>query len=210
MVIAIHVLFVFELGLRMVGADSLSSFFAKGSDKFDFLIILITALALFGQAVLGISRQQVKSVASISAFRFMRVMAIVPTIQHLLFMTLASIGNIVNLLIFTLVFLAVFAMQAVFIFCPRSNGTCLKSGYFSTFWSAMRTLYLIFTGEALNAEMEETMNLGETDPTQYDPAYVRGLAPCFFVIFFFLSQAVVINLYIAVIIENFKVLNPQP
>uniref|UniRef100_A0A7S1H842 C2 domain-containing protein n=1 Tax=Hemiselmis andersenii TaxID=464988 RepID=A0A7S1H842_HEMAN len=205
--IVIHTIFVLELGLRMVGADSLSTFFESGSRRFDFVVILVTALALFGNFVLGISREQLAPIAAMSALRFMRVMAKIPTIQHLLHMTLASITNIINLLIFTLVFLAVFAMCAVYIFCPENNEACLEAGDFHTFWASMRTLYFIFTGETVNSLMYRTMDLGNTDPEYYSKEYTWNMTPLFVVGFFFFSQGVVINLYIAVIIENFNVDN---
>lgn len=202
---AIQWCFVIELALRMIGAESLSSFFANGSDRFDFAVILVTAVALLGDIWLSSTRGEVKWLASLSAFRFMRVVAIFPSIQHLLYMTLASIGNIVNLIIFTLIFLAVFAMTSVYVFCPRNNDTCIENGNFPTFWTAMRTLYLIFTGESLVQIMYSIMNFGEVAPEDYTSDFVTNISPIFFVVFYFMSQAVVINLYIAVIIENFKV-----
>jgi hypothetical protein len=135
----------------------------------------------------------------------MRVVATLSTIQQLLAMTLASLANIFNLLLFTFAALSVFAICARYIFCSREWQQCNENGDFTSYWISMRTLYVLFTGDNVNELIHRTMN----PPSEMGYGMSEGLAALFLMSFWFFAQGIIVNLYIAVIIENFSVMDTQ-
>ena len=135
----------------------------------------------------------------------MRVVATFSTIQQLLAMTLASLSNIFNLLLFTFAALSVFAICAGYIFCSREWQQCDENGDFTSYWISMRTLYVLFTGDNVNELIHRTMKA----PSEMGYGMSEGLAALFLISFWFFAQGIIVNLYIAVIIENFSVMDTQ-
>lgn len=92
----------------------------------------------------GVSKEKLGLLATFPALRFIRLVSVIPSIDHLLALTLASVTNIFNLLFFTFSFLSAYAVCAIFIF---RNPEDIASQDFADYWTAMRTLFAIFIGD---------------------------------------------------------------
>ncbi|EPS42843.1 hypothetical protein H072_3186 [Dactylellina haptotyla CBS 200.50] len=134
--------------------------------------------------------------------RFYRIVLFVPITRNLLLLVLGSVGGILNLLFFVLLvtFLcSIFAVQLLRGNLPQNddNGSPIRIT-FSNIWNSFLGMYQIFSSEGWTNILY--------DAQQYENKFHVGwISAAFFILWFILANLIILNMFIAVIQENFDV-----
>ncbi|KAF3917084.1 hypothetical protein ABW20_dc0102550 [Dactylellina cionopaga] len=134
--------------------------------------------------------------------RFYRIVLFVPVTRNLLLLVLGSVGGILNLLFFVLLvtFLcSIFAVQLLRGNIPKedSSGNQIRIT-FSNIWNSFLGMYQIFSSENWTTILY--------DAQQYENRFHVGwISAAFFILWFILANLIIMNMFIAVIQENFDV-----
>ena len=174
------------------------AYFTDNWNNFDLLVTLLSVLGLIFN---------VGSVAS--ALRVLRVIRVVRLVRGLksirtIFNTLiASIPTLMNVfgVLFLIFFIYAVAGVQLFgkvVFQEEIN----EHANFTTFGNALLILFRMSTGEAWNVLMYECM-IDEEPCSEEEGTCGSQIAPVYFVSFVILGAFVMLNLVIAVVLENF-------
>ncbi|GBP31096.1 Muscle calcium channel subunit alpha-1 [Eumeta japonica] len=210
--------FIFKLA-----AFKFKNYFGDAWNTFDFIIVLGSIIDIVVSQVNELKNQE-SSIPSINFFRLFRVMRLVKLlsrgegIRTLLWTFIKSFQALpyVALLILMLFFIyAVVGMQ-VFGKIAIEDGTPItRNNHFQTFPQALLVLFRSATGEAWQDIM---MGVSPEPEVRCDPAYNEEpgeeadgscgslLAFPYFISFYVLCSFLIINLFVAVIMDNFDYL----
>jgi hypothetical protein len=174
-------------------------YFLDPWNKFDIFIVTASLIELIvgevsgggGGGAVGIIRLlRVFRVARI--FRLVRQLKGIQMLLKTLFISLPSMGNVGALL--ALVYF-IFAVLAVKLFGTIEDGMCLtRHVNFQSFTYSILTLFQMTTGENWDCIMHDAM-----DEQKGGVAW----ASVFFVIFTVIQALIMINLFVAIILDNF-------
>ncbi|KPP78631.1 voltage-dependent L-type calcium channel subunit alpha-1F-like [Scleropages formosus] len=209
-------LFTVEMILKLL-ALRLRHYFMDAWNSFDALIVVGSVLDI---VVTELSGSEESSRVSITFFRLFRVMRLVKLlnkgegIRTLLWTFVKSLQALpyVGLLIAMIFFIyAVIGMQTFGKIAMQDNSSINRNNNFQTFPQAVLLLFRCATGEAWQEIMLAAMPGKLCDPeSDYEPEeeYTCGsnLAIVYFISFFMLCAFLIINLFIAVIMDNFDYL----
>lgn len=191
-------IFTAEAVVKLLGLG-FRFYFNEPWNRFDFIVVTTSLLGMmfsFGKLA---SLPRVVRVARIG--RLLRVNKGMHNLAKTLIFSLPSLFNVAVLL---LLVLFIFAILGVRLFAGLRRGTFVTDhSNFDTFGAATLTLFRAITGESYNGIMHDCM---------VQPPYcIAGincgdpnLAPSFFMLFFVLSNYVMLNLLIAIILDNFS------
>ncbi|KAJ6259480.1 hypothetical protein Dda_5117 [Drechslerella dactyloides] len=167
---------------------------------FDLLLVIITC-----SMELPPVRSQETVYAWLTLFqilRFYRIVLFLPVTRNLLLLVLGSVGGIINLIFFVLLitFLcSIFAVQLL-----RGNIPNEDSGKtpiritFNNIWNSFLGMYQIFSSEGWTTILYNAQ--------QYENRFHVGwISAAFFILWFILANLIILNMFIAVIQENFDV-----
>ncbi|NXU44887.1 SCN2A protein, partial [Drymodes brunneopygia] len=193
-------------------------YFTIGWNIFDFVVVILSIIGMFLAEVFE------KHFFSPTLFRVVRLARIgrilrlikgakgIRTLLFALMMSLPALFNI-GLLLFLVMFIyAIFGMSN-FAYVKREDGIDDMFN-FETFGNSMICLFQITTSAGWNNLLNPILNSGEPDcdPNKAHPgSSVKGdcgnpsVGIFFFVSYIIISFLVVVNMYIAVILENFSV-----
>ncbi|OXB72790.1 UNVERIFIED_CONTAM: hypothetical protein H355_002176 [Colinus virginianus] len=193
-------------------------YFTVGWNIFDFVVVILSIVGMFLAKVIE------KYFVSPTLFRVIRLARIgrilrlikgakgIRTLLFALMMSLPALFNI-GLLLFLVMFIyAIFGMSN-FAYVKREDGIDDMFN-FETFGNSMICLFQITTSAGWNGLLAPILNSGEPDcdPNKAHPgSSVKGdcgnpsVGIFFFVSYIIISFLVVVNMYIAVILENFSV-----
>ncbi|KAF4796858.1 Sodium channel protein type 9 subunit alpha [Turdus rufiventris] len=193
-------------------------YFTIGWNIFDFVVVILSIIGMFLADVIE------KHFLSPTLFRVVRLARIgrilrlikgakgIRTLLFALMMSLPALFNI-GLLLFLVMFIyAIFGMSN-FAYVKREDGIDDMFN-FETFGNSMICLFQITTSAGWNNLLNPILNSGEPDcnPNKTHPgSSVKGdcgnpsVGIFFFVSYIIISFLVVVNMYIAVILENFSV-----
>ncbi|XP_043233956.1 voltage-dependent calcium channel type D subunit alpha-1-like, partial [Amphibalanus amphitrite] len=203
--------FAIECVLKLL-AFRFKNYFSDPWNVFDFIIVLGSFIDIF----LGLVMQQETQMISINFFRLFRVMRLVKLlsrgegIRTLLWTFIKSFQALpyVALLIVMLFFIyAVVGMQVFGKIAIDDDTAIDRNNNFQTFPQAVLVLFRSATGEAWQEIMLACVD-GECDPKVPDGKGGCGtvFAIPYFVSFYVLCSFLVINLFVAVIMDNFDYL----
>ena len=157
-------------------------------NKFDFVIVLLSLLALY-EGVFEFNASMFR------VFRIARLFRMIKVSKGLtrLFQTLiASIPSLVNVGTLLLLLLFIYAAAGMALFAEVERGEFVDEfANFETFYLSMITLFRCSTGESWNGIMHDCMK------------QEFWLAILYFVSFNTLATLVFLNIFIAVILDNF-------
>ncbi|KGL81476.1 Sodium channel protein type 2 subunit alpha, partial [Tinamus guttatus] len=193
-------------------------YFTIGWNIFDFVVVILSIVGMF------LAEMIEKYFVSPTLFRVIRLARIgrilrlikgakgIRTLLFALMMSLPALFNI-GLLLFLVMFIyAIFGMSN-FAYVKREAGIDDMFN-FETFGNSMICLFQITTSAGWNSLLDPILNSGEPDcdPHKAHPgSSVKGdcgnpsVGIFFFVSYIIISFLVVVNMYIAVILENFGV-----
>ncbi|XP_068264417.1 sodium channel protein type 2 subunit alpha-like isoform X2 [Nyctibius grandis] len=193
-------------------------YFTIGWNIFDFVVVILSIVGMF------LAEMIEKYFVSPTLFRVIRLARIgrilrlikgakgIRTLLFALMMSLPALFNI-GLLLFLVMFIyAIFGMSN-FAYVKKEDGIDDMFN-FETFGNSMLCLFQITTSAGWNSLLAPILNSGEPDcdPNKAHPgSSVKGdcgnpsVGIFFFVSYIIISFLVVVNMYIAVILENFSV-----
>ena len=186
-------IFSLEAVLKLYGLG-ITMYFREGWNIFDFIIVIGSWFAAVVSLVGGIEIR----LTLLRVFRVARVFRLIKTKPGLkrllvtLFFSLPSLAN-VGAIFFLMLF--VYSVAGVNLFGSLQHGDAITGSFganFENFPSAFMTLFRCATGESWNALMHEAR------------AEVPYIAEFYFISFVVLGSFVLLNLLIAIILENFS------
>ncbi|NXM72661.1 SCN2A protein, partial [Serilophus lunatus] len=193
-------------------------YFTIGWNIFDFVVVILSIVGMFLSEVIEkyfVSPTLFRVVRLARIGRILRLIKGAKGIRTLLFALMMSLPALFNigLLLFLVMFIyAIFGMSN-FAYVKREAGIDDMFN-FETFGNSMICLFQITTSAGWNSLLDPILNSGEPDcdPHKDHPgSSVKGdcgnpsVGIFFFVSYIIISFLVVVNMYIAVILENFSV-----
>lgn len=185
------------------------NYFASWWNRFDFLLALL-GLVGFILSLTG-NDQLEKSFGLLRVIRiFRRILRILRLFKQLrkvrvLIETLwYSLPSLVNISIFMLLIYFVYSVLGVQLFALVEPGEFLDDKFinFYSFLSSMQLMFIFTTNEDWSRAMADTMR--RPPYCLNDDSCGTPFAPLFFVSFSVISAMVVMNLFIAIILDNFS------
>lgn len=165
----------------------------------DLLIAVMTTILLLPPV-----KNSGRPYAWLTIFQIVRVYRVVwaiPPTRNLLSQVLGNVSGILNLLFFVilLTFLcAIFAVQLVRGDLPEFDDGDVNPNSFFTIWYAFLGMYQIFSSEGWT----DILYSAQESQKEYKVGWISAI---FFIGWFILANFVVLNMFIAVIQENFDV-----
>ncbi|XP_028810175.1 voltage-dependent L-type calcium channel subunit alpha-1C isoform X6 [Denticeps clupeoides] len=211
-------LFTVEMILKLI-AFKPRGYFSDPWNVFDFLIVIGSIIDVILSEINGLQNTEDNARISITFFRLFRVMRLVKLlsrgegIRTLLWTFIKSFQALpyVALLIVMLFFIyAVIGMQMFGKIALRDNSQINRNNNFQTFPQAVLLLFRCATGEAWQEIMlacapnRPCEKGSETEQTSEDCG--SQFAIIYFVSFYMLCAFLIINLFVAVIMDNFDYL----
>eukprot|EP00297_Palpitomonas_bilix_P001133 CAMPEP_0113871966 /NCGR_PEP_ID=MMETSP0780_2-20120614/2938_1 /TAXON_ID=652834 /ORGANISM="Palpitomonas bilix" /LENGTH=1686 /DNA_ID=CAMNT_0000857419 /DNA_START=328 /DNA_END=5388 /DNA_ORIENTATION=- /assembly_acc=CAM_ASM_000599 len=213
-------IFDLEMLLKFVGLGQ--KYFRSASNIFDFIINIVTTLSLVLDYIpsinsIGINLQMLRV---FRLFRLVRLLRQFPRLRRIVGSIVLSLPATFQLLIFLFFYLMLFSLLGMQLFgvtrsdlfpadCTTvvnngivalNNGTCMypHRWNFGTWAESMLLLFQVLTGDMWSNVLFDTMNsMGEDN-------WMRYVAPVYFVTYFIFAGYGVMNLYIAIVLENFS------
>ncbi|KAK6310122.1 hypothetical protein J4Q44_G00200030 [Coregonus suidteri] len=211
------VMFTGECILKMISLRQY--YFTIGWNVFDFIVVILSIIGMFLSELIG------KYIVSPTLFRVIRLARIgrilrliksakgIRTLLFALMMSLPALFNI-GLLLFLVMFIyAIFGMSN-FAYVKKESGIDDMFN-FETFGNSMICLFQITTSGAGDLLLAPILNKGDPDcdsQKEHPGSKYKGgdcgnppVAIIFFVSYIIICFLIVVNMYIAVILENFSV-----
>jgi voltage-gated sodium channel len=175
---AITLIFLTEIIIRMIAEQSLKSFFRKGWNLFDFIIVVASLIPVEDSEVALLGRL-------LRIFRVLRLISIIPELRVLLgaFVTAVPRMGYVSLLMF-IIFYIYAAIGSMFFHA-------INPVLWSNISIAMLTLFRVATFEDWTDVMYETMA-------------VYPLSWTFYISFIFIVAFVFLNMMIGIVLETLQ------
>lgn len=176
----------------------------RHADYLFHFVLLVTSVLGFILSYDPLWPQPVKDVFSTKAvgtvlkasvsLRLYRLMAVLPTLDHILQDAIRSLRSVFNIAIFLFLCTFCVAVTGIYLIGDKMKGR----SNFSNLWSAALTSFQIFTRDSWTGIMYDAMDAGESR--------FWSIINAIFVIFWlFFSSFVVGNLFIATIVTHIKV-----
>eukprot|EP01062_Namystynia_karyoxenos_P015967 TRINITY_DN1582_c0_g3_i1.p1 TRINITY_DN1582_c0_g3~~TRINITY_DN1582_c0_g3_i1.p1 ORF type:complete len:2340 (+),score=847.86 TRINITY_DN1582_c0_g3_i1:111-7130(+) len=191
-----------------------SSYFKDGWNKFDFSLVLLSLFQVFLIFFKSLGTLPIKSniLRVFRIFRIMRILRLVKSakeVRVLLETVWYSLPQIANIGAFLLLLFFIYAVLGMNLYAKVKRGEYLTHhANFETFWRASLLLMRVVTGENWNGVMHETMvqepecnvPINGTKPDDCGNFF----APFYFMTFILLATFILTNLFVAIILDNFK------
>jgi len=210
---AFNVVFLLELLVNMYGAGGpFKPFWGSPWNVFDFIIVLVGVVLMSGADLGNLNKLKL-----LRAFRVFRLFKRIKALNEIITTLLYSIPGVMNAFLILLIFFAIYAILAVELFHAFGAGgeyvTWDDTGnitvsslttrgydngweYYGTFCRALFTLFQVFTGESWSEAIARPLLFGLY---RANAAFVAF----FFVSFIMITQIVLANVVVAVLLQNF-------
>jgi len=196
---AVTLLLVVEIILRI--AVDRKNFFKSKMNCVDLGIAVITAIIQIPP--IHDSGEPYAWLTFFQIIRIYRVVLAVPITRDLVMVVLGNVSGLLNLILFVFLFTFLAAILAAQMFRGSIPETDPESGdtieiQFKSIWNSFLGMYIIFSSENWTSIMYTV--------TSHEILYnTAWMAAGFFIIWYILSNFIVLNMFIAVIQENFDV-----
>jgi hypothetical protein len=210
------IIFAIEFLMKFVALEC--KYFKLPWNVFDFIILMLCLCELIFEKIiktyLVVSPTILKSVRVLRVGRILRLIEVTRGIRALLFALVVSLPALVNigLLLFLVIFIySIFGMN-LFMYVGYTESLNAQFNFETTF-SSFVTLFPLCTSAGWNTLLEA---LTHTDQPKCDPNMITGsyiskgncgntiVAIIFLVSYLIITFLVMINMYIAIILENFN------
>eukprot|EP00762_Andalucia_godoyi_P001647 ANDGO_07082.mRNA.1 Sodium channel protein 60E len=196
--VAFTVCFVIEAILKIV-ALSVRMYFRDGWNRLDFIIILTSILGIVLDT--GVVATIFRILRVLRVFRIVKKARSLRALLRTLWYSLPNLVNVASIL-FLLFFM--FAVLGVNLFSevqPNSPRALSRHANFENWPNAMLLLFRMTTGESWSAIMWDCM----VEEPDCEPGHCgSSYSPIYFVLFMLCGTFIVVQLFIAVILENFE------
>uniref|UniRef100_H2ZHJ6 Sodium channel protein n=1 Tax=Ciona savignyi TaxID=51511 RepID=H2ZHJ6_CIOSA len=206
-------LFSLEAGLKLIGMRY--HYFRDAFNVFDFIVILVSIIELSNVSgfilenlvALIVSPTLLRVVRVFRVFRVLRVVRAARGIRRLILTLMISIPALFNIAVLLSVFIVIFAILGMTMFMNvKLNGALNDQVNFQTFGNSLMVLFRLVTSAGWNDVMDPLMNTRDCEVSSHlapgncgDPV----AAVIYFVAFICIVFLVIVNMYIAIILENF-------
>ncbi|CAI5656150.1 unnamed protein product [Oreochromis niloticus] len=209
-------IFTGECLLKMVSLRHY--FFMNGWNIFDFIVVILSIIGLFLTEIIEkyfLSPTLFRVIRLARIGRILRLIKSAKRIRTLLFALMMSLPALFNigLLLFLVMFIYAIIGMSNFAYVKKEKGIDDLFN-FETFANSMICLFQITTSAGWDAQLHPILNKNgdDCDPEMENPGSTfKGncgnptLGITFFVSYIIISFLIVVNMYIAVILENFGV-----
>ena len=200
-------IFACEAALKLFALHP-KQYFSSGWNTFDFTIVVTSIAGAVFSSGTGSSAFRALRIGRV--FRMVRQWKAINTLFQTLIMTIPALANISLLLALLFFIYAILGMQ---IFGRVALGTALSRHYnFRDFGNSLLTLMRMMTGEGWQEIMYDCMNKVDCDASAectIGTCCGTTAAPLYFVSFVALTTFAILNLLIAVVLDNFAVSRKQ-
>merc|ERR1711871_251075 len=210
------VIFAVEAVLKIIGLGP-QEYLLRGWCRFDFTLVVLSIVLMEDLGLVGGGLQQYATLARV--LRVARMFRLMQTNKQLLtmFKTLVkSFPSIANVACVTLLLFFIYACLGMNLYANLKQTDALNAhANFEGFWPSMYILFRMSTGESYNGLMRDAMVSGDDcspvvpkalcDKTVDRPSNCGSAAgaPLYFLSFFILSSLLMLNLLVAIILDNF-------
>ena len=216
---AFIVIFAIEMVMKQAGLG-FAEYFSRAWCRFDFVLVALSILLMSQLGLVSGGLQQYATLARV--LRVARMFRLVQTNKELLnmFKTLMlSLPAIVNVAAVTLLQFFIYACLGMNLFAHiKHQGAIKDHANFDGFWNSMFLLFRMSTGESYNGLMHDAMITGDDCRPKIDAWFdpvgqctrelpsncgFPAIAPIYFLSFFIFSSLMLLNLLVAIILDNF-------
>jgi hypothetical protein len=198
------IFFLFEMLLKQC-AFGLGKYFDDPFNTFDCLIVGFSVLEFCLMMYLpsydtGGGGFDFTSLRVLRLLRIMKLARNWSSLQSLVTTVMKSGPSLVNFVLILCIFLIMMALVSMQLyggkFTPEHGFEYVPRNNFDSFASAFVTVFQVATGEDWNAVMYDTM--------MTVPSKIAPLTAVFFVFMFFVGNYILVNLFLAMLLENFE------
>ena len=223
-----NVLFALELCLNFAGSWFFRFFWKNPWNVFDFVVVTVGVVSMTGV----LEGSPLEDIKMLRFFRVFRLFKRVPSLNKIVTALLLAIPGVLNAFVIMLIVMCIYAIFAVEYFrnhgedgyylteetvmidgvptLSQGNVTSLTPRemhygleYFGTFSRALYTLFQVLTGESWSEMVARPLIFGA------NPSNAFGSA-LFFTSFILLTQIVLVNVVVAVLLDKFVTEPPTP
>ena len=182
------IIFTLEAVLKM-GAVGWACYWRVEWNKFDFIIVVFSLLSIYE----GLFSFNVTALRIIRVARIFKMIKTSKGLRYLLKTLYISLANIINVGMLLFLVFFTFAVAGMDLFGEVKNGDFINGdANFRTFYVSMMTLLRASTGESWNGLMHDCISEAGL------------LSPFFWLLFIFITFFIFLNVFVAVIYENFN------
>ena len=185
------VIFLVEMGLKFKGMGGLKWYFAVGFNTFDFVLVW----SAFPDAIAYLAgTQPFINLSMLRVFRLFRMFKLIRSMRQLLEVVASAgkaIGNLIIFIFFFVLIFAIFGMQMFSGKCREEDGSIPRTNFDGT-GDALLALFQTMTGEDWTGIMWNVMR------------EFPWIGLIFFLIFYIMANYILMEMFCAVILENFQ------
>jgi len=199
-------IFTMEAALKLIGLGPLQ-YFTNGWNLFDFFVVILSIFGIVMSSVdagIGLNPTILRVFRVFRIFRILRLIKTAKRIRTLLETLYYSVPSMFNVMLTVALACFVYAVMAMNLFYyvkPTKNSEMTHLANFQSFWNSMLTMIRISTSEDWNGIMRDCMN---TENCVGNECGNPWLAVPFFVSYIIICTFVVMNLFVAVILDSFE------
>lgn len=196
-----NIIFFFEMISKIICLKGFSNYIAPHSNKFDFVIVMSSVIQTIITFALGPGGADQLSILKLfrlfRALRVARMLRKFNSVRLILDALMGALQPIVNIFAFMLLMLIVFACLGMQLYGQAMNPPHFEETprqNFDDFLAAFYTLFQVLTGSAWEMVLFDCMHA--------DRAEVQVTGFLFIMLFFLLSNYIILNLFIGAILAN--------
>mmetsp|Transcript_10830 Transcript_10830/g.25850 ORF Transcript_10830/g.25850 Transcript_10830/m.25850 type:complete len:553 (+) Transcript_10830:3459-5117(+) len=211
--------FLLEMILKLIALGP-TQYFGNGWNAFDSILVTLSVLDLTLEVagdliVLPINPNILRVLRMFRVVRLLRVVKTAKGLRTLLVTLWSSLPALQNVGLLLGLVMYIYAIAGMYMFSDVPYGDCLnRHANFRGFWISLLTLFRCSTGESWPCIMHDTMGPDWSDNAS---RCVGGNVACgntivaafYFLSYWILGQAILLNLVIGVILENFSAIGSE-
>lgn len=217
---AFALVFCAEMMLKLTALGG-RQYITNGWNAFDALLVVLSVVDLTlelagGALVLPINPNTLRVLRMFRVVRLLRVVKTAKGLRTLLVTLWSSLPALQNVGLLLGLVMYIYAIAGVFLFADVPFGECLtRHANFRGFWVSLLTLFRCSTGESWNCLMHDAMGADWADNAARCTDASAGacgsttIAALYFLSYWILGQAILLNLVIGVILENFSAIGSE-
>lgn len=201
-------IFASEAAFKLLGLGT--NYFKKGWNRFDLFVVLATLFEFFYARMVN-PDGDLSFLQLLRTFRILRLFKLFSRMEDLMALFLAvvnAIPTMVNVggLLFLIFFIyAVLGMHLMGNINPAADAEFLgEHANFASFGTSLLTVFRMATGESWNGIMHDCMIQPPDCDEEADECGSPMMAVFYFVSFQLIGQFIMLNLFIAVVLEHYK------
>ncbi|CAG5099650.1 Oidioi.mRNA.OKI2018_I69.XSR.g16619.t1.cds [Oikopleura dioica] len=208
--IVFTIIFLLECAIKIIGLRAY--YFRDHFNNFDFIVIMLSSIGIILEQFLDffISPTLLRVVRVFRIFRVLRVIKAARGIRRLMITLLTSIPALLNIAVLLFLGMVIFAILGMSSFMHVKKRDALNDMVnFETFPNSMLLLFRLMTSAGWNDILDPLMNdhdcIAPNSAAEGDPGNCGSpsKAIIFFISYIIIIFLIIINMYIAVILERF-------